>query len=165
VYTADGRGRLIGTDNPADADARRRAHAAWDELIDTMVDHRLELDAAATPRVVAERLAVQTWLSSKEIESARLLGHAEERARYAREPLRGDELGPALREVRRAIPKRLSRRTRLVAILMPPSVLQHWRAAATRGAMKVSMGAAKTGNAVRHSVNPRRSPARRSTRW
>src|SRR5581483_10502008 len=45
---------VVDIDDP-DA-ARRRAHVAWDELIDTMVDYRIPIDLAETPRTTAERL-------------------------------------------------------------------------------------------------------------
>ena len=63
------------------------------------------------------------------IGSARLLGRAEERARYARDPLTGERLLPALRAVRGALAARADRRTRLLAAVLPPSVLLRWRTA------------------------------------
>ncbi|MFK3982106.1 DUF3488 and DUF4129 domain-containing transglutaminase family protein [Micromonospora sp. NPDC050397] len=113
----------------AEADrARADAHAAWDELIDTMVDFRVEVDRTETPRATAERLAAE-GLGASGDEAARLLGRAEERARYARTPLTGGELNPALRTVRQSLAARADRRTRLVAAVLPPSVLLHWRVA------------------------------------
>ena len=38
------------------ARVRADAHAAWDELIDTMVDYRVPIDPTETPRATAERL-------------------------------------------------------------------------------------------------------------
>ncbi|MER5701898.1 transglutaminase domain-containing protein, partial [Micromonospora sp. NPDC002296] len=61
--------------------------------------------------------------------AARLLGRAEERARYARDPLAGEELTPALRSVRGVLAARADRRTRLLAAALPPSVLLPWRTA------------------------------------
>ena len=41
----------------ADADrARADAHAAWDELLDTLVDFRVRVDPTETPRATADRL-------------------------------------------------------------------------------------------------------------
>ena len=37
------------------AAARRRAHAAWEELHDTMIDFRVPLDPAETPRATVHR--------------------------------------------------------------------------------------------------------------
>jgi hypothetical protein len=119
--------RVVVADAAADM-ARRDAHAAWDELVDTLVDFRVRVDPAETPRSTAERLAAEERLTGKAAESVRLLGYAEERARYARTPLFVAELVGALRAVRRALADRASRRTRLAAVLMPRSVLFRWRA-------------------------------------
>ncbi|MCM0676399.1 DUF3488 and transglutaminase-like domain-containing protein, partial [Micromonospora phytophila] len=86
----------------ADADrARADAHAAWDELVDTLVDYRVPVDRTETPRATAERLSREALTADAEATTAvRLLGRAEERARYARDPLTGEQLLPALRSVR-----------------------------------------------------------------
>ncbi|MGI5216005.1 transglutaminase TgpA family protein [Plantactinospora sp. CA-290183] len=107
---------------------RADAHAAWDELIDTMVDFRIPVDPAETPRATAERL-VATQVDGEAREAARLLGRAEERARYARQPLRDGSLRDALRSVRRALLAGADRRTRITAATLPPSVLFRWRLA------------------------------------
>jgi transglutaminase-like putative cysteine protease len=107
--------------------ARADAHAAWDELIDTMVDFRIPVDPAETPRHTAVRLVRDGELPDEPAQSATLLGQAEERARYARQPLQGGELTSALVQVRKALARTAKRRTRLVAVLMPPSVLLRWR--------------------------------------
>jgi transglutaminase-like putative cysteine protease len=120
--------RVVVGDAAADV-ARRDAHAAWDELLDTLVDFRVRVDPTETPRSTAERLAAEERLTGKAAESVRLLGYAEERARYARTPLFVTELVASLRTVRRALADRASRRTRLAAVLMPRSVLLRWRAA------------------------------------
>jgi transglutaminase-like putative cysteine protease len=109
------------------AQARADAHAAWDELLDTMVDFRVPVDPTETPRSTADRLIRHAPLDGDAAEGARLLGRAEERARYAREPLQDAELVPGLRAVRRALGGAATRRQRLAATLMPPSVLLRWR--------------------------------------
>ena len=109
--------------------ARQDAHAAWDELIDTMIDYRVPVDPTETPRVTAQRLVRDADLETEPAESATLLGSAEERARYARRPLQGGELTQALGHVRKGLARSAPRRTRLVAALMPPSVLLRWRIA------------------------------------
>ena len=115
----------------ADTDrARADAHAAWDELLDTLVDFRQRIDGAETPRATASRLARDTFHTDSEATSAvRLLGRAEELARYARDPHPGEPLLPALRRVRAALVTGSNRRTRLVATALPPSVLLRWRGA------------------------------------
>ncbi|HKS99028.1 MAG TPA: transglutaminase domain-containing protein, partial [Rugosimonospora sp.] len=107
--------------------ARIQAHAAWDELIDTLVDYDLPVDQAETPRVTVERLVKQLRLVEGARDGVRLLGRAEERARYARSPLGDVRLGTAIRDVRRAIAGYVTRRTRLRAVLLPPSVVRRWR--------------------------------------
>lgn len=109
--------------------ARADAHAAWDELIDTMIDYRVPIDPTETPRVTAQRLVRDAELDSRPAESATLLGRAEERARYARRPLQGGELTEALSDVRKGLSRTATRRTRLIATLMPPSVMLRWRIA------------------------------------
>ncbi|NGM15331.1 transglutaminase domain-containing protein [Verrucosispora sp. CWR15] len=110
--------------------ARADAHAAWDELIDTLVDYRIGVDRTETPRATAERLARERLATQDDAGSAvRLLGRAEERARYARDPLTGEPLPAALRTVRGALAGQADRRTRLVATVLPPSVLSRWRTA------------------------------------
>jgi len=107
--------------------AREDAHAAWDELVDTMVDYRVPVDPTETPRHTARRLIREADLTDPPAESATLLGRAEERARYARQPLQGAELTVALHHVRKGLAKTATRRTRLAAVLLPPSVLLRWR--------------------------------------
>nr|WP_296071323.1 DUF3488 and transglutaminase-like domain-containing protein [uncultured Actinoplanes sp.] len=107
--------------------AREDAHAAWDELLDTMIDFRVPVDPTETPRVTAQRLIRDAVLQPDPATAATLLGTAEERARYARKPLQGAELTAALTQVRRGLARSANRRTRLAAVIMPPSVLMRWR--------------------------------------
>ncbi|GAB1690426.1 DUF3488 and DUF4129 domain-containing transglutaminase family protein [Krasilnikovia sp. M28-CT-15] len=107
--------------------AREDAHAAWDELVDTMIDYRVPVDPTETPRVTAGRLVRDASLTGTPADSATLLGRAEERARYARAPLQGGELTDALGHVRKGLARTARRRTRIAAVLLPPSVLLRWR--------------------------------------
>jgi transglutaminase-like putative cysteine protease len=109
--------------------ARADAHAAWDELIDTMLDFRVPVDPTETPRHTAQRLVREADLEQAPAQSATLLGSAEERARYARQPLQGGELTVALSQVRKGLARTANRRTRIIAVLMPPSVVLRWRLA------------------------------------
>ncbi len=109
--------------------AREDAHAAWDELLDTMIDFRIPVDPTETPRVTAQRLIKDAVLLEDPATAATLLGTAEEQARYARRPLQGGELTVALARVRKGLARSANRRTRLVAVLFPPSVLLRWRLA------------------------------------
>ncbi len=109
--------------------AREDAHAAWDELVDTMIDYKVLVDPTETPRHTARRLIQEATLDGPAADAAALLGRAEERARYARQPLQGGELTAALGKVRKALAAAADRRTRLVALLFPPSVMLRWRLA------------------------------------
>ncbi|MCW3843265.1 DUF3488 and transglutaminase-like domain-containing protein [Micromonospora yasonensis] len=110
--------------------ARADAHAAWDELLDTLIDYQVRVDRTETPRATAERLVRESLAEDTgAMTGVRLLGRAEERARYARDPLTGEALHPALRSVRTTLAARADRRTRIMAALLPPSVLLRWRTA------------------------------------
>ena len=98
-------------DDQDQAVARAYAHAAWDEFLDTMTDYRFPIDGAETPRGTAERLVGAAELADEPSAGVRLLGQAEERARYATTPASG-ELRPALDGVRAALAGRASRRGR-----------------------------------------------------
>ncbi|SCL59607.1 transglutaminase TgpA family protein [Micromonospora yangpuensis] len=148
-----------------DADrARAHAHAAWDELVDTLVDYRVPVDRTETPRATADRLAGAALTGhASAATAARLLGHAEERARYARTPLTGEDLPPALHTVRSALAEQANRRTRLVATVLPPSTLLRWRTAlAESSARLVAASGQLRQRLVRWS--PRRLIADRATR-
>jgi hypothetical protein len=109
--------------------ARHLAHEAWDELMDTMIDFRVPADPAETPRAIARRLVLEQEFVYEAADGATRLGTAEERARYARTPLDPAPLAPALRSVRQALRSGADRRTRIMAVLMPPSVTARWRLA------------------------------------
>ncbi|WBB80011.1 transglutaminaseTgpA domain-containing protein [Micromonospora sp. WMMD882] len=131
VGSDDSAGRMVILGADADQ-ARALAHAAWNELLDTLLDYRVRVDRTETPRATAERLAREALAQDDPAASAaRLLGRAEERARYARDPLAGGELPGALGTVRRALGAQADRRTRFVATTLPPSVLLRWRTALT----------------------------------
>jgi len=154
--------RIVVGDGPEAAHARRDAHAAWDELVDTLVDLRLPVDPAETPRTTAERIIRDSMLPQAASADARLLGLAEERARYAREPLVTDRLASALRSVRRALVERVSLRTRLRAMLLPPSVLQRWRAVSVARSTQTITMLAQARDSVLRVFSPRRLlPSRR----
>ncbi|MDQ7905919.1 DUF3488 and transglutaminase-like domain-containing protein [Phytohabitans sp. ZYX-F-186] len=128
--------RIVVTDVAAAGRAREDAHAAWAELLDTMVDYRVPIDLTETPRATADRLVRGGLVDGSSAEAARLLGRAEERARYARDPLQAGRLGEGLRAVRKALASRANRRTRLAARLLPPSVLLRWRQAIVESSIR-----------------------------
>lgn len=142
---------------PESMDAnRRRAHAAWDELLDTLTDYGITTDDAETPRVTAERLTTQVHLSGAAGEGARLLARIEERARYARSPLDEPGLDTAVRDVRRGIAGYVTRGVRIRAVLMPPSVLRRWRSRAGDTYTSAMAAAGRSGERLSRSLSPRR---------
>jgi transglutaminase-like putative cysteine protease len=152
VESALGKPGMMVVTGDAAAAARAAAHAAWDELLDTMIDFRLRVDSTETPRATAERLVGESTLGNPAADGVRLAGRAEERARYARDPIGAEGLVPALRTVRQALARRARRRTRIAAVLMPPSVLLRWRLAI----MDSSTGAINTLARWRDALSPRR---------
>ena len=126
-----------------------------------MIDYRVPIDPTETPRVTAQRLVREAELETQPAESATLLGRAEERARYARRPLQGGELTEALTHVRKGLSRTATRRTRLVATMLPPSVMLRWRLAlADASATTVGFFSRFRDSAVRFS--PRRLLASRA---
>jgi transglutaminase-like putative cysteine protease len=107
--------------------SRSYAHAAWAEMLDTMVDFHVEVNPAETPRSTVERLAKAESLTPEAAAAASLLGTAEEHARYARTPLDAGDLGGALTRLRQGLSVHATRTVRTRALLMPPSVLRRWK--------------------------------------
>lgn len=146
-----------------DADkARRDAHAAWDELLDTLLDYRVGVDDAETPRVTVDRLVAKFALTGESADAVRLLGRVEERARYARSPLRESGLGAALRAVRRAVARRVSTRTRMAAVLFPPSVLHRWRTGLVESFASSVAWTGRVREGMVRTLRPRRTGAQAS---
>ena len=135
--------------------AREDAHAAWDELIDCMVDFRVPVDPTETPRITAQRLIRETALTGDPAEAAALLGTAEERARYARQPMQGAELTTALNRVRSGMSEAAPFRTRLQATLLPPSVLLSWRLGMSEWSTRAAERFTRIGETLTR-FNPRR---------
>jgi transglutaminase-like putative cysteine protease len=106
----------------ADADAAR-AHAAWRELRDDLVDYRVGYLPSQSPRAVAVRAAGALELAEPAATALRRIAMAEERARYAVRADSGADLRRDSAVVRRAVAAAVPRRTRWRARLMPPSVL------------------------------------------
>ncbi|GAA3389954.1 transglutaminase family protein [Cryptosporangium minutisporangium] len=109
----------VGGGDPAAA-----AHAAWDEVVDTLVD----LDSAAetsadTPRVLAQRLRADGLDGSAQGALA-LLAQAEEQARYAPRVTAVPGLAQAVVTVRAALHQRTPRRRRIMAEFVPASTLE-----------------------------------------
>ncbi|MBU2665666.1 DUF3488 and transglutaminase-like domain-containing protein [Actinoplanes bogorensis] len=159
VTTLSGPGDIVVTSETTKA--RADAHAAWDELMDTMIDFRIPLDPTETPRVTAQRLIKDAVLLDEPATAATLLGSAEERARYARQPLQGGELTTALTRVRKGLSRSATRRTRIAAVMLPPSVLMRWRLGIAEGSARLA-GAGSRLSATLAKFSPRRLLPHRS---
>jgi hypothetical protein len=118
---------VVITDPTAITVARRDAHSAWAELLDTMIDFGVPVDPSETPRGTAERLARLSELAPDGRVQAGVIAKAEEWARYARTPMHFERLDDAVRAARAGFSERASRNTRIQAVLFPRSVLQRWR--------------------------------------
>jgi transglutaminase-like putative cysteine protease len=115
------------------ADAAR-AHAAWRELRDDLVDYRVGYLPSQSPRAVAVRAAATLELAEPATAALRRIAMAEERARYA---VRADSAAGLRQDstaVRRAIAAAVPRSTRWRARLMPSSVLSPALAAVSQAA-------------------------------
>ncbi|HEU0239288.1 MAG TPA: DUF3488 and transglutaminase-like domain-containing protein [Micromonosporaceae bacterium] len=134
---------------------RRRVHAVWDEFVDTLVDFGIGIDPTETPRAAAERVAGTPYLSDDVVRDVQQLGQAEERARYAARPGMTPSFAAALRRIRRAFADRAPWRTRLRALLLPPSVTSRWRGAVVGAAAQASAWMQGVRDAVVRTVNVR----------
>ena len=143
------------------AAARSDAQAAWAELLDTMVDYRLPVDDAETPRATADRLNAMRALRSTTKEVS-LLATARERAEYARVPLHPDGLDDANGAVRKALAVGATRRERLSARWLPRSVILRWRLATERTYTRTVTTAARWRDGVVGVFSLRRLLAGRS---
>ena len=113
----------------AATDDRKRAQAAWQELLDDLTDHKISWSPSESPRALASRVATEVRLTPAQADALTRIARAAERARYAREPgdsatLRGD-----IDLVRRAVAAGSGRPARWYARLMPASALVPARAA------------------------------------
>ncbi len=150
-------GQMRVIDGPGDLEvARGDAHAAWDELVDTLVDYRIPLDESETPRVTADRIATMLRLRPEAADAVRMLGQAEERARYAKVPLPPGGLSAALRSVRSAIASRATRWTRVRAVLLPPSVLRRWGTGLVEAVGGTVATVGRRRDALFRAIRPRR---------
>jgi TgpA N-terminal domain/Transglutaminase-like superfamily len=134
---------------------RRRVHAVWDEFMDTLVDFGFGIDPSETPRTAAERVASTPYLPDDVVADVRLLGQAEERARYAARPGSPPSFAAAIRRIRHAFADRAPWRTRLRATLLPPSVAARWRTAIVGSAASISAGMQTARDGVVRAVNVR----------
>ena len=118
----------------------------------------VDVDDAETPRGTALRLADMLSKPTAR-EQARLLARAEERARYARLPLRADGLNEAVRAIRSGLAERATRWERLGAALFPRSVVLRWRMGTVNRVAGLVAATARARAAI-GTANPRRALSR-----
>jgi transglutaminase-like putative cysteine protease len=153
---------VVMVDSAAIDQARRDAHEAWAELLDSMVDFAIPVDQAETPRATGDRVGRLRGLSSEATAKAGWLANAEERARYARLPLPPQGLDAAVAAVRAGLAGRATRRQRLSAVLLPRSVVLRWRGAWSRGVATTVARVGRIRDRVVSVLSPRRLvPGRR----
>ena len=100
-----------------------RAHAAWRELRDDLVDYRVGYLPSQSPRTVAARTARALELAPPAAAALGRIAMAEERARYAARADSGAGLRADSAAVRKAVAAAVPRWTRWRARLLPASVL------------------------------------------
>jgi transglutaminase-like putative cysteine protease len=100
-----------------------RAHAAWQELRDDLVDYRVGYLPSQSPRRVAARTASTLELTPQAAAAVGRIAMAEERARYAARADSGAGLRADSTAVRKAVAAAVPRWTRWRARLLPTSVL------------------------------------------
>jgi transglutaminase-like putative cysteine protease len=110
-------------------DDAARAHAAWHELRDDLMDHRIPTRPSESPRALAGRLTQKLNLTGSEQEALERIARAEERASYALSPADSARLRSDVAVVRRGISHAAGLRARLTARLLPTSALVPARAA------------------------------------
>jgi transglutaminase-like putative cysteine protease len=113
----------------AATDDRKRAQAAWQELLDDLTDHKISWSPSESPRALASRVATELRLTPAQADALTRIAHAAERARYAREPGDSTTLREDIDLVRRAVAAGSGRPARWYARLMPASALVPARAA------------------------------------
>ncbi|MBA3489191.1 MAG: transglutaminase domain-containing protein [Longispora sp.] len=131
------RRRRIAATRAEHIDAGRQAHTAWAEFADLLVDYRLSADPSETPRSLAVRVTTEGVHSERTLhgeaaEGAILLAKVEEHARYAKRSHTVDGLSKALIDVRDGLRTGAGWNIKVVAVLMPPSIMRRWR----RGVIK-----------------------------
>lgn len=119
---------LIGDDGLAITAARTSTHAVWDEFMDTLVDYQVPIDPAESPYATSRRVATEMYLSHDTATQVHRLGAAEQQARYSPRPPEPQDLTGVVHAVRKAFAVRVSSRARVRALLLPPSVIERWRA-------------------------------------
>jgi hypothetical protein len=109
--------------------------AVWRELTDTAWDYGIAPDDALTPRKAAERIVRLGRLEPETAGAVRRVAGAVEQVLYAPEPRSETGLVDDVRKLRASLRSTAGRRTRLRAIVAPPSAMRAVWAAADRWAV------------------------------
>lgn len=110
-------------------DDASRAHVAWHELRNDLIDYRVAYRASESPRALSRRLITSLGLAGAEREAIERIARAEERASYAVSPADSAQLQADVTRVRRGMARARGRSARWSAIVAPPSALIPLRAA------------------------------------
>ena len=113
-------------------DPASAAHAAWDEVVDTLIDLDSGADEADTPRRLSRRLG-EDGFDGQAQGALALLAAAEEQARYAPRVSMAPGLADAVVTVRAALHQRSTRRRRILAEIVPASTLERAGSAVRAG--------------------------------
>ncbi|QNS06723.1 transglutaminase TgpA family protein [Streptomyces xanthii] len=127
------RARRLGAAGRTDADVVGRTLAAWRELTDTAWDHGIPPDDSQTPRGTAARIVRLGLLEPDAAESVRRVASAVEQVLYAPQPRPVAGLGEDVRRAHDGLRAKVSRRTRLRALLAPRSAVRVVWALSERG--------------------------------
>ena len=100
-----------------------RAHVAWHELRNDLIDHRIPYRASETPRALTRRIATSLGLAGAERDALERIALAEERASYAISPADSARLQADEALVRHAVARSGTASARWLAIIAPPSAL------------------------------------------
>jgi transglutaminase-like putative cysteine protease len=106
--------------------------AVWRELTDTAWDYGIPPDEALTPRKAAARIVRLGQLDTQTAEAVHRVAGAVEQVLYAPEPRSEAGLADDVRRLRTALRSSADRRTRLRAVIAPPSAMRAVWAAADR---------------------------------
>jgi transglutaminase-like putative cysteine protease len=123
--------------------------AVWRELTDTAWDYGIPPDEALTPRRAAERIVRLGELEEAPARSVHRVASAVEQVLFAPQPRAEAGLAQEVRTVRAALRARVSRRTRLRAVVAPRSAVRAVWDLADRWAALKAAGAARLATLVR----------------
>ncbi|MFE1949017.1 DUF3488 and DUF4129 domain-containing transglutaminase family protein [Streptomyces sp. NPDC059524] len=127
------RARRLGAAGRTDADVVGRTLAAWRELTDTAWDHGIPPDDSQTPRGTAARIVRLGLLEPDAAESVQRVASAVEQVLYAPQPRPVAGLGEDVRRAHDGLRAKVSRGTRLRALLAPRSAVRVVWALSERG--------------------------------